>query len=448
MCRGISSKTAITKIQAIIMIIVIVVAGSITYYYFTLTQVKPSEKEYITFGVTLPLTGSMAFEGEHRSRTIDIITQYLNEKGGLFVKEYGRKLNVTYILYDDTSDPARVRDNIERLVTIDKVDFLFCDQSGNKEAVMMMAQKYKIPQLSSGWLPAMLDQKGDVWFFSIIPPYSEYPRSSLEFIKWVIDNPNIPANLKPQRIAMVYGSGSFGVASHAGALYWAKTYGIDHLIVAQEQYLDGAKDFTPVITKVMAANPDVFFANGRSSDTQYLIYQAKEMGLNCKLWVNVLGSDTDEFRNVLGDKGLGIVGLRSNWPAQPWAGEWCGFKWSSAEIFDRYYKRGINYTSGYDISTLGCFQVLTEAIYRAGTLNFTAVRNKILELGKEGFMIMYIGTWLCNQTTGERMGARFAACQLQMVGGALKPVIVYPEEQFGFKIQEAKPIYPDPTYKP
>jgi len=75
----------------------------------------------------------------HRVFAVDVGTfdkmvkaweNYVNTKqGGLFVKTYNKKLPVRTIVYDDKSDQATAVKFYERLITVDKCDFLIGPKS-------------------------------------------------------------------------------------------------------------------------------------------------------------------------------------------------------------------------------------------------------------------------------------------------------------------------------
>jgi branched-chain amino acid transport system substrate-binding protein len=51
--------------------------------------------------------------------------QKVNADGGIYVEEYGKKLPVEYIIYDDATDVGTMVRNTEKLIVEDKVDILF-----------------------------------------------------------------------------------------------------------------------------------------------------------------------------------------------------------------------------------------------------------------------------------------------------------------------------------
>ena len=58
----------------------------------------------------------------------------INKAGGIYLSQYGKKLPVRLILYDDQVDPAKTAANIERLILKDNVHALL--GSAGPEAVI------------------------------------------------------------------------------------------------------------------------------------------------------------------------------------------------------------------------------------------------------------------------------------------------------------------------
>ena len=75
----------------------------------------------IKIGCTLPLTGRFAANGIEVKDGYEIAVQHINEDGGILIKEYGKKIPVKLIMYDDESDPTKAAARYEKLFSEDKV---------------------------------------------------------------------------------------------------------------------------------------------------------------------------------------------------------------------------------------------------------------------------------------------------------------------------------------
>ena len=79
----------------------------------------------ILFGNPIALSGPYA-PGAMMSqiRSYDMWAENVNAKGGIFVKEYGKKIPIEIIRYDDKSDLGTAVKLTEKLILNDKVHFI------------------------------------------------------------------------------------------------------------------------------------------------------------------------------------------------------------------------------------------------------------------------------------------------------------------------------------
>ena len=77
-------------------------------------------------GMSRPLSGPLAVIGDSAFKPIyDAWVAEVNADGGIHVEEYGKKLPIELLIYDDTSDVGTMTRLTEKLIVEDKVDFLW-----------------------------------------------------------------------------------------------------------------------------------------------------------------------------------------------------------------------------------------------------------------------------------------------------------------------------------
>jgi len=82
-------------------------------------------KDKIVVGMSRPLSGWNAQIGDSAFRPVyETFVAEVNADGGVFVEEYGKKLPIELLIYDDKSDVATMTMLTEKLIVEDKVDFL------------------------------------------------------------------------------------------------------------------------------------------------------------------------------------------------------------------------------------------------------------------------------------------------------------------------------------
>src|SRR5208283_632619 len=82
------------------------------------------EKSEIVIGASLPLSGAITAHGRDVKWAYELAAKNQNAEGGIFVKDYGKKLNVKLVIVNDESNPMKAAANVEKLIKIDKVDML------------------------------------------------------------------------------------------------------------------------------------------------------------------------------------------------------------------------------------------------------------------------------------------------------------------------------------
>lgn len=104
-------------------------------------------KDKIVFGQAIGLSGFLAgHAGFLEIPLIKLWMQEVDKKGGIYVPEYGKRLPVELLRYDDKSDIPTTLKLFEKLATVDKVDIILppCGTAWHL-AVAPLAAKYKYP---------------------------------------------------------------------------------------------------------------------------------------------------------------------------------------------------------------------------------------------------------------------------------------------------------------
>ena len=98
-------------------------------FLFFAATVRAAERKEIVIGATLPLTGMLSMMGSEQKWAYEQAAADVNAMGGIYVKEYNKKLPVKLIVADNETDAGKAVAAIERLVKVDKVNFLLSDST-------------------------------------------------------------------------------------------------------------------------------------------------------------------------------------------------------------------------------------------------------------------------------------------------------------------------------
>ncbi len=309
----------------------------------------------IKIGASLSLTGTYAALGQNQSRGYQLCAKHMNEKGGVL----GRKIE--FVLYDDQSQPATGVRLYEKLITQDKVDLVMGPYSSAiTEAVANVNEKYKLPMVAPMASTTSIFKQGRRFVFMVQSPAEVY-------LEGLID---MAAKRGLKTVAIVNEDTLFPKASAIGAAGLAKAKGMQ--VVFQEAYPKGNTDFSAIMTKIRAANPDVLGASTYFDDAVAITRQMRELNVNPKMYGVTVGGDLPKFYQLLGKNAEFVYGATQWEPELPYPG---------AKEFNEAYKKefpgaDLSYHSagGYG----GC-QVLVEAIKRAGSLDGEKIRDAILK---------------------------------------------------------------------
>ena len=313
----------------------------------------------IRIGASLSLTGTYAKPGKYQQEGYQLCAKELNAKGGLL----GRK--VEFVVYDDQSMPATGVRLYEKLITDDKVDAVMGPYSSPiTEAVANVTEKYKkvmvSPLAATTSIFKRPPDKKRHYIFMIISPAEGY-------LEGLVD---LAAKRGLKTIAIVNEDTLFTKASASGTADAAKAKGLQ--VVFQEAYPKGNQDFSALLTKVKAKNPDVVAASTYFDDAVAITRQMKELDVNPRMFGVTVGGDLPEFYDLLKQNAEYIYGATQWEPMLPYPGQ---------KEFLEAYKKEFGREPAYHAAAgyAGCL-TYSEAVKRAGTLDADRVRDQLLKL--------------------------------------------------------------------
>jgi branched-chain amino acid transport system substrate-binding protein len=115
--------------------------------------VKPvwaAKRDFILIGHPNPSTGPLAGFGEASPWADEKAIAAINKQGGIFVKEYGKKVPVKYKLADTESDPVKAAELASKLILKDKVDLMVVMHTPDTvNPVDAICERYKVPCVST-----------------------------------------------------------------------------------------------------------------------------------------------------------------------------------------------------------------------------------------------------------------------------------------------------------
>ncbi len=369
--------------------------------------VQATAQAPIRIGASLSLTGTYAKLGKNQHEGYQLCEKDLNAKGGLL----GRR--VQFVVYDDQSMPATAVRLYEKLITEDKVDAIMGPYSSPvTEAAVNVTEKYKKVMVAPLAATTSIFKKGRKYIFMVISPAEVY-------LEGLVD---MAAKRGLKTVAVVNEDTLFSKAAAAGAVEIVKKKGLQ--VVFAEAYPKGNTDFSALLTKVKAANPDVLAAATYFDDAVALTRQMKELNVNPKMFGVTVGGDLPEFYDTLKQNAEYIYGATQWEHTLPYPG--------NHEYFEAYKKDfghepSYHSTAGY----AGCL-IYAEAVKRANSLDADKVREQLLKLE----MRTPFGDYKV-EADGFQVAHKMVTFQWQKE----KKVTVWPDE-----LAQGKPLFPTPPW--
>jgi len=240
----------------------------------------------IKLGAVCPLgdiTGKQAVNG------MKLAVKEINETGGIL----GRPLKL--IVVDSEFKPEKGAAAIDRLATIDKVDFFIGGMSsGVHMGEIPILKKYKKITVWIGAASHVCEAalKGCDWYFHLHP--WDYQQGASYAIGWKEIAEKYPY-IKMKKLFLAYEEGAFGTASYkayANLLAEAKKGQGPYVgwvtEFAGESFKSaalGGGDYRAVLHHAKDYNPDLFIWAGYDADALPIVAQAKEIGFAPPLFV-------------------------------------------------------------------------------------------------------------------------------------------------------------------
>ena len=362
----------------------------------------------ITLGAAISLSGIFSDGGHYSLEGYQLGIAHVNARGGVL----GRQLALKY--YDDQSAPATGVRLYERLINEDKVDIVTGPYGTAISApAANVAARYRMVMLMPETADVVMFSRGNRYIFQGLGPVQTYLYGLL----------SIARDHGLRRLAVIGGDTAF---PHSLANATPEVMrGFGQAIVYQEFYPGNASDFSSVVEKVRAANPDVVLAMAFPTDSLGLVRQLKQSNYAPKMFYSAVGASDPLFvKNVGRDCDGTFSAVAWNFSAKTPENE------RFVRDYREMFKRDPDYHSASNYSAI---MLYAEAIKRAGGIDQEKIRD--------AFATMRVQTLLGKYRVNEQgIQLGYTSYIIQWQNG--KQVIVYPGNAQG----SGKPIVPFPAW--
>ncbi len=231
----------------------IVTGAALTSGMFLPGCTKKAGRDYIMIGRPNPTTGPLASFGEGTPWIDEKVLAEINKDGGIYIKEYGKKVPVKITVLDTESSPSKAGEVAQRLIVKEKVDMmLFYHTPDTVNPVASICEAKRVPAISlDSPLESWLEGGPYKWSFhafwsvvdDVIPTYEGM---------WN----QIPNNKKVGLL----------MANDADGVSWAKLFkeGLEskgYTVIDKGRFPYGHQDFTSYINAWKKEEVDIVVGN-------------------------------------------------------------------------------------------------------------------------------------------------------------------------------------------
>jgi branched-chain amino acid transport system substrate-binding protein len=307
----------------------------------------------IKVGVAGPHSGSLASYGIPTARAAELVKNKYNENGGVLGK------NIELITEDDQCDPTTATSIATQLVAegIDVVLGHIC--SGATLAALEVYKNAPKVVLSPASTNTHLTQSGEYPnFFRTIAPDDEQVRLQVEF---ALDILNI------NKFAIVHDNSTYGkdLAEYAKTFLEADSRAV---VVAYESITPGLSDYSNLVQIIEQSNAEATIYGGSHPEASKIITQIREMNMDT-LFISGDAIKDDAFIAAAGDHAEGVYASAPT--------DMSNNSLYQLAVEEHIQAYGEDPGAFFAQAYAGAM-VLLEAIVNAGSTDYAAVRNSLL----------------------------------------------------------------------
>lgn len=309
----------------------------------------------VKVGLLLPVTGKLDSFGEIELRSFAMAADEINAAGGINGNE------IDLIIRDTAGKTEVGLSAIEKLLSEDKVLIVAGGCSSSVAwAVAAVAQEHKVPFLINTASTDKITEQGWEYIFRLNQPVSEYPKALVSFLTQVA---------RPKSATALYEKTAFGQYGLKKFLELRKRSGLK--VVSKQVYEPGEVDFRPVLLKTLPRKPDlVYMISSSILDPPSLLHQARELGLNPKIFVGFGTSFTlQEFYEYAGDTSEYVMSVVAWTPSLPYP--------RANEYYENFVAKYNSPAEYHGAQAYATMYVIADALNRAESLTPSDVRDAL-----------------------------------------------------------------------
>lgn len=241
-------------------------------------------QDTIKIGLQGPMTGDYAYEGKGFQNALNMLVEQVNAAGGINGKQ------VELIVEDDAGDPTQSALVAQRLVDAKVVAVIGAYNSTATEPASEIYNEAGILHVTPSSTAVRLTTKGFPRFFRVCFLDDRQGLFAAKFMQEVLGAKNV---------GILHDNSTYAQGLAEETKHYAETLGLT--VGFYDAINPDDQDFTPILTKIGAANLDVVYFTGYHSQAGLLLKQSAELGLTVK-WVGGNAANNPVMVEIAGIK--------------------------------------------------------------------------------------------------------------------------------------------------
>ncbi len=326
-------------------------------------------RDKVLIGIVNPLTGGLAGFGEGTPWTEHSLADWINKDGGIYFKEYDRKLPIEIKLYDSESDPNKAAQMAQRLIQDDKIDLMVVRHTPlTVLPVSNVCERYSMPTVS-------LDMPMEPWLAEGPHKWVFHAFWSFEQMYSVYSNMWKMAGFgKGSKIGLHFLNDADAEIMHPMFVKKIKDEGM--ILTDPGLYPALTADYSTIINRFMREGVEVICGLNINPDFATFARQCRQLGFKPKFSVQCRAVLFESDAMAVGVDLMDGVTTEVWWsPYHPFKSELTGeTPGSLAEKYKAVTGRNIPATVGFKYASM---EIAIDALSRAGSLDKMAIRDAI-----------------------------------------------------------------------
>jgi branched-chain amino acid transport system substrate-binding protein len=302
------------------------------------TKKDKPESAVIKIGAAGQLTGSEAVFGADMLNGVKLAVEEWNTKGGVL----GKKIEL--VAGDDQAEPRQAVTVANKFVADGVAGVVGHFNSSCSIPASEVYNKAGIPQISHASTNPKLTDQGFTGVFRVCGRDDQQGKAAANFAL---------QKLQVKKVAIIHDKTTYG---EGFAKEFQKSLGSGVQVVLFEGITKGEKDYSPVVTKLKSAGPDLIFFGGIYNEGGLLVKQFKAMGGTAP-FIGGDGIMSEEMLKIGGDATEGTYATFGPDTKEV----------ASARPFNESYRKKYGEPGVYSVYAYDAANILLQAIQKTGS---------------------------------------------------------------------------------